>query len=458
MDHAEPEFPSVRRSAAMELWLSVEASDWLSQVIGRSPILRLILATASCVTLIFGIVDAHAQQKRPAAAAQDKSGRAAVPPTRKASVTPAAATEDEGRARLPGGDNVPVVDDEPLSPELENLLVEWARETAKVKRLQGEHLRREYDLEFETEKLAEGKFYWEAPDKGRIDVNPVQVTQKLIDDRKSGKAKARKKSNGEPFDVQPDKGEKWVCDGLRIYDIDVQKKECSVVQLPPSLQGPSIMDSPLPFLFGMPPEKTKSRFRLKFAKPFNRNDGFAYLTAEPKTQLDAQNWSKAEIILDLKTYFASGVQLTNPAGTRITVYQFSRLERNKGEWFGLPSFLTQKNIFQPDLRDMQVHVIGPDGQVANLEENADAEGEAPKGMVPNVIGMNHQDAVIQLERMGFHRKADEGKQKTILIIPGDPAKKEEDVFTVESQDPKPGTPVKPGMKVKLTLWNKPDVK
>ncbi|MFN8710417.1 MAG: PASTA domain-containing protein [Planctomyces sp.] len=416
--------------------------------------MRFIRATAFCVTLTVCAVGTMAQQSRPSTGPQGKSGKTPVPgraaagsPRVRAVSSPMPAGEEEIDVEV--RDQHLARDEKPLPPELEQLLKNWSTATAGIQRLQGEHLRRVYDLEFEIEKLSEGKFYWEAPDKGRIDVNPVEVTSQLVSARKSGKAKARKKKNGEPFDVETDKGEKWVCDGQKIYDIDVLKKECNVVQLPPNLQGAQIMDSPLPFLFGMPPEKARRRFQLEFSRPINKDEGFAYLTARPRTPQDAQNWSKAEIILDLKTFFPSGVQLTDPAGTKLTVYQFSKLERNKRDWMLLPGVgFNSKTIFQPDLRDIQVNVIGPDGRVE--------AATGGKVTVPNVIGMDHQDAVIQLERMGFTRKETPERPKSILLEKGPAARNADDAFTVESQEPKPGTEIemKPGSRIKLTLWDK----
>ena len=39
----------------------------------------------------------------------------------------------------------------PLSPELERLLIDWAASSEKIQRLEGEHLRRVYDMVYEIE-------------------------------------------------------------------------------------------------------------------------------------------------------------------------------------------------------------------------------------------------------------------------------------------------------------------
>lgn len=425
--------------------------------------MRFISATAFCVTLVLGICGSQAQQARPTAPQSGQKRAQTAPADKRVKALPTGSDSSTGRARLSADQGRPSADqegqgrrEEPASPELDQLLKEWASETMRIHRLEGEHVRRHYDLTFEIEKLSEGKFYWEAPDKGRIDVQPVKVTEKMMEDRKKGTVKSRKKQNKEPFDLKAANGEQWICDGKRVYEIDVEKKECRMVQLPPGLQGVNIMDSPLPFLFGMPPEKAKARFEISFSKPFNRADGVAFLVAKPKTAQDAENWSKAEIILDLKTFFPNAVQLTDPAETSITVYQFSGLVRNnEGGWKKLIPGLTARNIFSPDLRDYHTINIGPDGPMSEQyagDADDPAQGKGP-ALIPNVTGMNHQDAVKQLERLGFNSA--KGKDQTIFLRQGKPARNADEMYKVESQEPKAGTPMKAGDVIKLTLWDKP---
>ena len=82
--------------------------------------------------------------------------------------------------------------------------------------------------------------------------------------------------------------------------------------------------------------------------------------------------------------------------------------------------------------------------------------EIPNGLV-NVAGMNHQNAVIQLERQGLKRVKDDADANQIVLEAGPAASNPNDVYTVKAQDPAPGTPLKPGMKVKLTIWTDPKV-
>ena len=358
-------------------------------------------------------------------------------------------------------------DVKPLPPELEQLLRDWAAASEKIQRLEGEHLRRVYDMTYEIEKLSQGRFFFETPDKGRINISPVEITEAMLSKRASGELPAKKRKDGKPFEVKSDQEECWSCDGLRVYDMNVAQKQARVAQLPSDLQGKNIMDSPLPFLFGMPPEKAKRRFAMSLLRPIDPKSGRASLHILPRLPQDAGNWASADVILNLKTFLPDAVQLVDPAGTKITVYIFSSLKVNENKfidlWFDKQD---PKTRFTPDLRGFKVNVQGSEepAQVADVGAADPRSKSEPKSGVPpkaanpalvNVRGMLHSEAVIQLERQGLKRIKDDQEANNIILEAGPAAEKEDDVFTVKSQDPPAGTPLKKGMKVRLTIWTKP---
>lgn len=357
-------------------------------------------------------------------------------------------------------------DVQPLSPELERLLTDWAASSENIKRLEGDHLRRVYDLVYEVEKLSQGRFYYETPDKGRINITPVEITKKMLEQRESGEVPTKKRKDGTPFELKSDQEECWSCDGLRVYELDIQQKQARVAQLPAEMQGKNIMNSPLPFLFGLPPEDAKRRFEMSLIRPIDPKAGKASLHILPRLPQDAASWASADVILDLKTFLPIAVQLVDPAGTKITVYSFSNLKVNENKFFdSLFDKQDPKTRFTPDLRGFNVNVSdGGEPQTADssgasvdsvpLPKRPNAEKAGPPALV-NVVGMAHTDALIQLERQDLKRIKDDPKANNIILEAGPPAKKEADVYTVKSQDPPAGTPLEKGMKVKLTLWNKP---
>ena len=358
-----------------------------------------------------------------------------------------------------------------LQRELDHLLQYWSEASSTIERLQGKHVRIVYDNVFETERQAEGEFAYQKADKGRINLIPIPVTPELVAARekevKDARAQNRapqvrtKVKTGEPFELIADRPEQWSCDGERIFSLDMEKFEATVAQLPVDMRGGNIMDSPLPFLFGMPPAEAKRRFSMGFRSgKFDPSTGRAYLTIYPRLPQDAANWSKADLILDLKTFLPAAVQLADPAGTKITVYKFRDCVKNQSTFVGI---LTGSNPkFTPDLKDFNVHTVGsetamtakPDEPAMLQQDSPVARESADPGLV-NVTGAFHSDAVLQLQRQGLKRDPEDKASNQILLETGPVATRKEDIYTVKAQDPPAGAPLKPGMKVKLTIWMDP---
>ena len=389
----------------------------------------------------------------------------AQPPSKRP-VTPVSRTQVEdspSRAGVELQQDPPNQGVQPLAPELEQLLRDWAAASDKIERLEGAHLRRVYDMTYEVEKLSQGRFYFETPDKGRINISPIAVTPKMVDQRSSGAVPTKKRKDGKPFELKSDQEECWSCDGLRVYEMDVAQKQARVAQLPADVQGKNIMDSPLPFLFGMPPEKAKRRFAMSLMRPIDPASGRASLHILPKLPQDSGNWASADVILNLKTFLPEAVQLVDPAGTKITVYSFSSLKVNENKFIdAIIDNQDPKTRYTPDLRGFNVQVQGSEEPAQIGEQDLTDPSSQPnpklavpaKGELVNVQGMLHSEAVIQLERQGLKRVKDDKEANSIILEAGPIAEKEGDVFTVKSQDPPAGTALKKGMKVRLTIWTK----
>lgn len=370
----------------------------------------------------------------------------------------------------------------PMAPELQEqldqLLESWSAASERITRLEGRHFRIVYDTEFEVERQSEGEFAYEKPDKGRIDITPVLITPELIAARlkeaRDSKAEKRKsqvrlKRNGDPYDLAVTQPEQWSCDGQRVYSLDLEKKEALVAQLPAVMQGRNIMDSPLPFLFGMPPETAKRRFTIFFAgSQFDPRSGRAYLTIFPRLPQDGNSWKQADIILDLKEFLPVAVQLLDPAGTKVTVYKFRDFVKNEPDWKMRVQLVNPKTRFTPDLRGFNMVLVGeettqitPPGNEKEMQQPPSKGGgtvpnpaKDPANALANVAGLRHDEAVIQLERQGLTRSK-EKETNEIILEAGPPAQKPGDIYRVKSQDPEPGTLLKRGMKVKLTIWTDP---
>ena len=281
----------------------------------------------------------------------------------------------------------------PVDPRVEALLEEWSERTKQIKRLQGRHFRATRNFEWGNESWAEGQFYVETPDKGRIDMRPYS---KDFPDPK--KVKPRRNPAGQfvHLKIVPDsKHDRWICDGKEIKAIDDDNKTYEAIKIPPNQRGVNIMDGPLPFLFGMPPEKAKARYQFKLLA---ETDKFYAIQVRPNWKQDAVDWAQAELLLDRKTCLPQEVHLHNAAGTTETVYMFQDLQVNRIR------LLFWTDPFKPSLWTYKrsVHNLPPPGANAN---------PVAANRMPSLIGMPYAPVKKKLESLGYKVK----------LMRGDPA-------------------------------------
>ena len=329
------------------------------------------------------------------------------------------------------------------SPQLWKLLSDWEAGSAKIKTLEGRHQRRIYDDTFKVEKLADGEFWYAGPDKGRIDIKKIKITPKMLADRNNPQAKVERDADGKPYTLKSDDERRWVCDGVKLFDIVDERKEALITNLPPENRGENIMNTPLPFLFGMPPKQALERYDIEInninttAKP-----NFALLTIHPRLALDARNWKKAQVYLNLENYLPMAVKLIDPAGTKRTVYSFFEPKINRR----LNWPLGQK-WWEPNLRGYQVNVTetgAPKEVAGNPKPRANG---VP--VLPNVVGIPHDQAVKLLVVAGV-------PEGNIRKLKAGPAPQERQKYRVSRQNPAKGAPVSAKTRVELFIFTEPD--
>lgn len=337
------------------------------------------------------------------------------------------------RQTTAGQQQTPAASDERAAQQqeqvLDQVLTAWFNSSREIRRLEGEHRRFVFDFVFNVQKQSAGRFYYEAPDKGRIDLTPVQVKAGTEEEKVHPATREK-----HMLKVQPDSAERWVCDGQQILVVDDVRKHVQQFNIPRELQGGNIMDGPLPFLFGMPPEKAKARYDMQV---LNTQGGAIDLLARPRLAQDAANYKWARIRIEQKTMLPMAVQLLDPAGTRETVYTFPRITKNPNEGlFSRLKWWKDRDPFKPDLKgyDLQAATTAP----------MTRDGSQPDGSVtvPSVIGFDYQQAQKLLERAGF----------TVKFRKGEPAVAAPLVHHVQSQIPKPREAATDGATVWLTLY------
>ncbi len=315
-------------------------------------------------------------------------------------------------SRLPRPQTTPLLKVQNLSPELEKILKDWEIASANIKKLQGEHYRYVYDYVFLVEKQSMGIFYYEAPDKGRIDLVGRKVkpgTETVKEDPNTGKPVNLR--------VQAHRPEKWICDGKHIWMVSDIDKTVEKFPIPQKNRGTDIIDGPLPFLFGMPAEKAKRRYFLKLLKSPQASQ--VWLEAKPRWRQDSANYRKATVILNKETFLPVAVQLIDPTGNKETVFMFRKLVPNKPR--GIFGF-GNGNPFNPKLRGYRL---------------------VQKISMPSLIGFHWKKARKLMKKSGCLIEFRRGRHASDSGL----------AYIVYDQEPHAGVPLTKGQKVVLTIYD-----
>ena len=239
-----------------------------------------------------------------------------------------------------------------LDPKLEKILIDWEAHSSKIKSLQGKHIRKEFIKTFAVEKVSEGQFFLETPDKGRIDMIAKPIAKGAVASRKD-------------YSLEKGSSERWICTGEEILAFNEDDKTYSREVLPASMRGKNIVHSPLPFLFGMKADEAKQRFNLKLVG-FNKDNTAVQIQAIPRMDSDRQNYSEAAIMLDLKRFVPNAVRLLDPNGIE-TVYIFEGVKINdSGFWQELKTKFSG-DPYHPSLKGYKLQISNDIQPASNTE-------------------------------------------------------------------------------------------
>jgi len=263
-----------------------------------------------------------------------------------------------------------------VDPKLEAILVRWEQESSKIVFLQGKHYRQELNKVFCQEKRSEGAFFFQAPDRGRFEMQGIEPQKGQV-------AKILNPANQQPYELAAGTDECWICNGMNVLQINHAEKQFEEMEIPEEMRGKNIVQSPLPFLFGMKAEEAKRRFELRL----HEETATTYtIDAKPLQEIDARNYQYARIVLDKRTMVPTAVKLIDPAGTINTNYFFRDVEVNPTKnafvsWVG--GIFGKGNPFQPDLGGYK-RIQSPGVQPAQNEVPSNRVGPRTQSqLVPN---------------------------------------------------------------------------
>ena len=215
-------------------------------------------------------------------------------------------------------------------------------------------------------------------------MQPIKLTEK------NNKFKVKRNEKDLEYEVIPDIPERWISDGETITKIDDTDKTYLKMNIPQELHGNNIMNGPLPFLFGLPPEEAHRRFELELME---LNDKEIVIKATPRTAMDYQNFKVALIRLDRKSFLPVGVKLFEGEESDQT-YLFGNFEINKGKFLGF--FDLGGDPFAPNLKSYKETQL-PQQEFKTVEK--------PEDNLPNMMmGLHFKEAKSKAESMGFKVK------------------------------------------------------
>jgi TIGR03009 family protein len=202
----------------------------------------------------------------------------------------------------------------PPTPEaeafLDQILKHWENSTADIQRYSCKFQRWQYkstdnfvdelakktgrDIRTVNVSTAAGELKYMAPDKGMF---KIDILLKL-----SGQLDAKNQPEYKSFDNSF--GEWWLCDGEKVYEYDRSAKQCTRHTLPPEMKGAGILESPMPFMFGIKAEKIRARYWVRFMSAIKDQKGndIYVIEAYPKFQSDAVNYDHVQIYLDRELF------------------------------------------------------------------------------------------------------------------------------------------------------------
>lgn len=191
----------------------------------------------------------------------------------------------------------------PLEPNaqkyVDDVLAYWEQRSGKITRYECRFQRWEYDSVFGPKapdkyfSYSTGQIRYVRPDKGLFKVTETWEF-------------SRQKEDYQKKQVEFD--DYWVCDGKSVFQFKAAQKQVIETVLPADIQGKSIVDGPLPFLFGAEAERIKSRYWVRAVTPPGKKNEY-HLEAVPKTRADASNFKKALIILDAEDYLPKALTI-----------------------------------------------------------------------------------------------------------------------------------------------------
>lgn len=238
---------------------------------------------------------------------------------------------------------------------LDSVLNYWEESSSKIQVYECNFTRWQYDPVFArvvdpktghlmAKTIASGVIKYADPDKGLYE---VEKQYRLVPPRDRGDRPTYAPAGEIGL-------EKWICDGKAVFEFDYPRKRLVERPLPDEMQGKSIAEGPLPFLFGAKAEQIKNRYWVRVITPQGAKDEY-WLEVHPKRQEDAARYKKVEVILSKEPFLPKAIHIydvnydprQNPARSS---FAFENRKINPSDLLGRLDLLKlfHKEFFRPD--------------------------------------------------------------------------------------------------------------
>ena len=220
------------------------------------------------------------------------------------------------------------------APRADKILREWSAAHQNCVAVQCKFLRIWYDDVFEVQKHAAGEFGYLGPLRGFVKWNaPAQRPKE--ESLKRGR-------RGKAYEYQDTEPEAWYWLTDRLLKIDESEKTVDIFTIP---QGAIIIaffdfgdffksvDSPLLFVPGMPNKKRlECMIQGSMFQVIRENKSHIWIAGKPKRRKQAAMYQEFKLYLAKAPWRLKAIQLIHPGGNQSSVYIFSEVNFEPGEW------------------------------------------------------------------------------------------------------------------------------
>ncbi|REK25768.1 MAG: hypothetical protein DWQ42_10990 [Planctomycetota bacterium] len=194
---------------------------------------------------------------------------------------------------------------------LAQVLAIWEEHTSKIKTFKATFRRWEYDQQNREKSVADGELSYQSPDKGTYRIDKVFSPN----------------AQGQLEEAAGEFREHWTTDGKVILEYDYINKRVVERAIPPELQGQTIRNSPIPFVFGANPADLQQRYWLRVITPPQFQQTEIWLEAYPRYRADVASFTRSIIRFNLTDFSPVALRRYLPTG-QYDSYKFENISVN----------------------------------------------------------------------------------------------------------------------------------